>query len=155
MTPEIEELLAAAEAIPTSTEVDIQWIYRLHRAARAVRQNNGDPIETGREAALGQWEARWEALRHYLADEVVMPVGRFYADYMDRIEAAIPTGLAVGERWVPRMTGRVNIQLEPERLDRLIELLPLGLHQGDSVEPRDMYDADALAEDITNMKDRP
>lgn len=36
--PPIQELIDAAEAIPTSTEMDIQWIYRLHRAARAVKE---------------------------------------------------------------------------------------------------------------------
>jgi hypothetical protein len=76
-----------------------------------------DPIECGHEAALGQWEARWEMLRDHLnpreqadAEMLVM---------LDRIEKEVITGQPVMhpevQVWVVRMF--------PERWKRLIEVL--------------------------------
>lgn len=52
-----------------------------------------DPIECGHQAALGQWEARWQMLRDQYEPSV-----REHAELhvtMDRIEKLLPTGLPV------------------------------------------------------------
>lgn len=51
---------------------------------------NPDPIETGREAALGQWEARWAALRLLCGNQFG---GAILLRRMDRLENDIPVGL--------------------------------------------------------------
>lgn len=55
-----------------------------------------DPIETGREAALGQWEQRWEQLTNWLlfvTDRLDGPTLRAVVGQMINLEAEIPTGL--------------------------------------------------------------
>lgn len=108
-----------------------------------------DPIECGHEAALGQWEARWEMLRRMLA---LHPHLEQTAGLMGRIEGELPTGLPVGADWISRMTGRITIQLEPERVSRLVEVLrSAGAHPSDLGSYPAANDANALADDIANM----
>jgi hypothetical protein len=104
-----------------------------------------DPIECGHEAALGQWEARWEMLKQML--KRAAPVEAWM-----RVEQELPVGLPVGERYIPRMTGRVTIQLEPERVTRLVEVLTsAGSHPSGLGSYAAAADALAFVEDISNM----
>jgi hypothetical protein len=109
-----------------------------------------DPIECGHEAALGQWEARWEMLKTLL--KMTGTWGASHDLAFERVEDELPTGLPVGGRWVPRMTGRVNIQLEPERASRLVQVLrSAGAHPSGLGSYPAANDANALADDIANM----
>lgn len=112
-----------------------------------------DPIECGHEAALGQWEARWEMLKNLL--KITGTWGASHDLVFAEVEHALPTGLGVGERWLPLMADRVNIQLEPERTKRLIEVLrSAGAHPSGLGSYPAANDANALAEDIELMAQR-
>lgn len=105
-----------------------------------------DPTETSREAALGQWEARWAALRemgqwfvdHNMGGPQHRVTVRSVMTEMDQIEQRIPTGKPVGV-----------VRLAPERVTRLIEILrsagahPFGLGSYEAAN-----DANALADEL-------
>jgi hypothetical protein len=73
-----------------------------------------DPIETGRQAALGQWEARWAALQATL--KLTGTWGASHDLAFAKIEAEIPTGLPVAD-------GRITFRLEPDEVTDLVRLL--------------------------------
>lgn len=110
-----------------------------------------DPIETGREAALAQWEERWAQMRR-TAQAIVDSLGINHSvtvgsvlTEMGKIEERIPTGLPVGD-------GRVRIELEPERAKRLIEVLrAAGAHPSGLGSYEAANDANAFADDIEGM----
>lgn len=164
-------LLHDYTASPTDFRTDIRT------ALEAATPLLVDPIETGREAALAQWHERWCILREYLTD-AVMPVAGHYLRFIDRLEQNIPVGKAPdlphGE--VMRRTaellgfepdnhhnalvcpyciipGRVTIQLEPERAERLLELLELLTPERAGSYPAS-NDAQALREDLRLMMER-
>lgn len=132
MTPDLDKVADAARALVMAYDggqhdlgpfvIRLLWVIDGQPEDREPCPDPGahDPIETGREAALGQWEARWTALRAAL---VASGVGMAVESVFARVEAEIPTGLPVGERWTPRMAGRVNLQLEPERTADLFACL--------------------------------
>jgi hypothetical protein len=130
-----------------------------------------DPIECGHEAAIGQWEARWYALRYTLR---LHPHLASTAALMDRVAAELPVGKPAGPRKVAEALGfepdnhhnalvcpycctpdRINIQLEPARVSRLVEVLrSAGAHPSGLGSYPAANDANALADDIANMAQR-
>ena len=111
-----------------------------------------DPIECGHEAALGQWEARWEFVKTWL--KVSGSWGASHDMAFGEAEQTIPVGLPVGTKTIPIMEGRITIQLEPERVTRLREVLgAAGAHPSGLGSYEAANDALGFAEDIANMAD--
>lgn len=132
-----------------------------------------DPIECGHEAAIGQWESRWDMLRQMLN---LHPHLAQTAGLMDRIEGEVPTGKRTGlpHQEIMRRTaellrfepdnhhnavvcpycsqGMSVIRMSPARVKRLVEVLrSAGAHPSGLGSYEAANDANKLADDIESM----
>lgn len=140
-----------------------------------------DPIESGQEAALAQWEERWRMLHAYLNDAMENDVDGIEVVLVKRVMEAIAERLPTGKpvdlphsevmRRTAELLGfepdnhhnafrcpycnpasRILIQLEPERVKRLLEVLrSAGAHPSGLGSYEAANDANALADDIELM----
>lgn len=162
------EIARAKDDIEPSGVID--WLGRLRD--EVLEAVTPDPIESGQEAALAQWEERWR-----LAMEIALRAGRIAPGSLQAIAERIPTGkpMDLPHREVMRRTaellgfepdnhhnalrcpycapaGRVTFQLEPERVKRLLEVLrSAGAHPSGLGSYEAANDANALADDIELM----
>lgn len=91
-------VIEAIETVPLqgrSHAGDLAWA-AIGALTRLGWQPGPDPIETGRQAALAQWEERWAALRQMAASSQDRSP-QAVVGYMKRIEAEVPTGLPVSD----------------------------------------------------------